>query len=155
VLEAALDAVARGVVLDLGHGSGGFSIAAAEALLAAGAGPAVISSDAHQFSVKGPKFDLPTCLTKLLALGMPLEAAITAATSTPAAIIGAAGELGTLAPGARADIALLALEPGPFAIADVLGTRRDAPLRLRAVRTFAGGTELVRTPVPAPPPWVR
>ena len=76
VLDAALRAVRRGVVLDLGHGSGGFSFAAAEALLEAGAGPAVISSDAHQLSVNGPMFDLPTCLTKLLALGMPLEAAI-------------------------------------------------------------------------------
>jgi dihydroorotase len=154
VLDAALRAVRRGVVLDLGHGSGGFSFAAAEALLQAGAGPAVISSDTHQLSINGPMFDLPTCLTKLLALGMPLEAAIAAATSTPAALIGAAHELGTLAPGACADIALLALEDGPFPIYDVLEQRRDAAHRLHAVRTFVAGAELAPSALPPPAPWV-
>jgi dihydroorotase len=154
VLDAALRAVRRGVVLDLGHGSGGFSFAAAEALLQAGAGPAVISSDAHQLSVNGPMFDLPTCLTKLLALGMPLEATIEAATTTPSALIGAAGELGTLTPGACADVALLALEDGPFPIYDVLEQRRDAAHRLRAVRTFVAGAELAPGALPLPAPWV-
>ena len=140
VLNAALDAVRRGVVLDLGHGVGGFSFAAAEALLEAGAGPAVISSDAHQLSVRGPMYDLPTCLTKLLALGMPLDDVIAAATSTPAALLGE--PLGTLTPGAPADIALLALEDGPFPIYDTLDVRRDAPQRLRAVRTFVAGEAL-------------
>jgi dihydroorotase len=154
VLDAALRAVRRGVVLDLGHGSGGFSFAAAEALLEAGAGPAVISSDAHQLSVNGPMFDLPTCLTKLLALGMPLEATIEAATTTPASLIGEADELGTLTPGACADIALLALEDGPFPVYDVLEQRRNAAHRLRAVRTFVAGEELAPSALPLPAPWV-
>ena len=139
-------------MLDLGHGVGGFSFAAAEALLAAGVGPAVISSDAHQLSVLGPMVDLPTCLTKLIALGMPLEAALAAATSTPARLIGE--PLGTLAPGAPADIALLALEDGPFALYDTLGVRLDAPQRLRAVRTYFAGVELPALPVPPSAPWV-
>jgi len=99
-------------------------------------------------------FDLPTCLTKLLALGMPLEAAIEAATSRPAALIGAADEFGKLIPGARADIALLALEDGPFPVYDVLEQRRDTAGRLRAVRTFVAGRELVPGAVPLPAPWV-
>jgi dihydroorotase len=151
VLDAALRAVARGVVMDLGHGSGGFSFAAAEALLAAGAGPHVISSDAHQLSVNGPMFDLPTCLTKLLALGMSLEETVAAATLRPAALMGFPG---TLAVGVPADIALLACDPGPFPVYDVLEERRDAPLRLRAVRTFVAGRELASAPLPAPAPWI-
>src|SRR5581483_8902080 len=39
-----------GVVLDIGHGSGSFSFETAEALLAAGHRPAVISTDIHQLS---------------------------------------------------------------------------------------------------------
>jgi dihydroorotase len=63
VIPAVRNAVGRGVVLDVGHGSGGFSFRAAEALLAAGLPPRTISTDAHQHSVNGPMFDLPTCLT--------------------------------------------------------------------------------------------
>jgi dihydroorotase len=150
-LDAAREAVGRGVVLDLGHGAGGFSFAAARALLEAGIGPAVISSDAHQLSVLGPMYDLPTCMTKLLALGMPLEAVLAAATSTPAALI---GERAVLEAGARADLALLALEDGPFELRDVLGERLQAPQRLRAITTFVGGVELAPVPVAPPAPWI-
>jgi dihydroorotase len=151
VLDAARDAVARGVVLDLGHGMGGFSFAAARALIDAGLSPAVISSDAHQHSIRGTMVDLPTCLTKLMALGFSLEDAITAATSTPASLI---GEPGTLSPGAPADIALLSLEPGPFEVRDVLGESLQAPVRLRAARTFVGGHELAPGALAPPPPWI-
>jgi dihydroorotase len=154
VIEAARRAVERGVVLDLGHGSGSFSFEAVEALVSGGVGPAVISSDAHQLSIRGPMYDLPTCLTKLMLAGMPLEEAVAAATSRPAAVIGGAGSLGTLSPGAFADIALLALEDGRFPVYDVRGERREARVRLRAVRTFVGGVELAPAERPPPAPWV-
>jgi dihydroorotase len=154
VLDAAREAVTRGVILDLGHGMGGFSFAAARALLEAGLPPAVISSDAHQHSIRGTMVDLPTCLTKLMTLGLPLEDAITAATSTPATLIGAAGELGTLTTGACADITVLTLEPGPFTLTDVLGETLVAPQRLRTVRTFLSGHEIDPGELPPAPPWI-
>jgi dihydroorotase len=144
-------AVERGVVLDIGHGSGAFSFRVAESLLAAGLPPRTISSDAHQHSVNGPMFDLPTCMTKLLALGMSLEDVVAAATAEPARLIGSEA---TLREGAVADITLLAQEPGPFRIADVTGETRIAPVRLRAARSFVGGRELVSVPIPLPPPWI-
>jgi dihydroorotase len=146
-------AIDRGVVLDLGHGSGGFAWEVAEALLAAGVALPVCSTDAHQFSVNGPMFDLPTCLTKLLALGVELGDAVRAATAAPAAVIGRP-ELGTLRVGAPADLALLAVEPGDVAVHDVFGVERVAPARVRAVTTIAGGRVLARGPVEPPAPWV-
>ncbi|MDX6503452.1 MAG: dihydroorotase, partial [Gaiellaceae bacterium] len=102
-------------------------------------------------SVNGPMFDLPTCMTKLLALGMSLEDVVAAVTTGPAQLIGAEA---TLAEGALADVTLLAQEPGPFRITDVTGATREAPLRLRAARTFVGGKELAPAPLPLPPPWI-
>ena len=49
-----------GLVLDIGHGAGSFSFKTAEALMAQGYRPDVISSDIHQMSVSGPMFDMPT-----------------------------------------------------------------------------------------------
>jgi dihydroorotase len=143
---------ARGVVLDLGHGSGAFSFSVAEALLAAGLRP-VISSDAHQLSINGPMFDLATCLTKLLALGLDLDETIAAATVRPARAIGR-DDLGTLRAGAPADVAVLALEDRPLRVADVTRATRLAPRRLRVMRVFARGRELARGPLPPPAPWV-
>jgi dihydroorotase len=151
VVPGVREAVERGVVLDVGHGAGAFSFAAAEALLAAGLPPRTISTDAHQHSVNGPMFDLPTCMTKLLALGMPLADVVAAATVEPARAVGLDA---SLAVGAPADVTLLAQEPGPFPLRDVLGERRDAPVRLRAAAAFVAGSRLEPVPVPLPPPWI-
>jgi dihydroorotase len=98
-------------------------------------------------------FDLPTCLSKYLALGLGLDEVIEAATAAPAALIGEAGRLGTLATGAVADVCLLGRESGRFPLMDVTGEKRQAAERLRAVRTFAAGIELIHGPLPPPAPW--
>src|SRR6516162_4778467 len=54
----------RGVLLDVGHGTGSLTFATAQAMLAAGIKPHFISSDIHQNSMRGPMYDLPTCLNK-------------------------------------------------------------------------------------------
>ena len=41
----------------------------------------MISTDIHQMAIQGPMFDMPTTLSKFLALGMSLEEAIERATS--------------------------------------------------------------------------
>ena len=75
----------QGLILDIGHGAGSFSYDTAEAMLAAGVMPDVISSDIHQMAIQGPMFDLPTTLSKFLNLGMSLSQVIERATSRPAA----------------------------------------------------------------------
>jgi dihydroorotase len=126
---SAMRARERGVLFDVGHGSGGFSFAVAESMLAAGAPPDVISSDLHQRSLLGPGFDLPTCMSKLLAIGMSLEDVVRAATTNPAGVArGRSGEpAGSLAVGEPADIAIFELEVGDFAPYDTLS--RVSPSR--------------------------
>jgi dihydroorotase len=82
---------------------------------------------------------------------MSLEDVVAAATSEPARIVGSEA---ALVAGAAADVTLLEREPGPFRVTDVTGATRDAPVRLRATRTFVAGEELAPRAVPLPPPWI-
>lgn len=78
----------RGVLLDVGHGMGSFSFDDAQALLAAGVEPDTISSDLHTGCVHGPAYDLLTVVSKLVAVGLPLERALHATTTTPRRVLG-------------------------------------------------------------------
>src|SRR4029453_13331408 len=70
----------RGLVMDIGHGTGSFPFDTAQAVLGGGSAPGGVSSDIHQMSVQGPMFDLPNTLAKFLALGMSLEEVVERAT---------------------------------------------------------------------------
>jgi len=133
-----------GLILDIGHGTGSFSYAVAEAMLDQGILPDVISSDIHQLSVQGPMFDLPTTLSKFLSLGMSLSDVVDRATARPAAAI-RRPDLGSLRPGSRADVALFRIEEGEHEFFDVEMTRRRGNRRLVNTLTIAGGEPLPRT----------
>jgi dihydroorotase len=154
LLEAARRAWDSGVIMDIGHGSGSFSFETAEALLGAGRRPDVISSDIHQLSVRGPMFDMPTTLSKFLALGLPLTDAIRAATARPAEVLGLERQIGTLRPGSFADVALFELERGRFPFYDIHGAVREGGELLRSTLTIVGGRPLPLLPEPPPPPWI-
>jgi dihydroorotase len=172
-LESVRRARDAGVVFDLGHGAGSFSFHSAESLFEADFTPDVISTDIHQLSQYGHGLvgggtglrssirltqatdgDLPSCMTKAMYLGMSLLDVVRATTSTPAKLIGREAELGTLRPGAVADIALFAIEEGAFELYDVHGDMRHASRRLKSVQTIVGGTPLERRDDPPPPPWI-
>ncbi len=141
VLPELWDARSRGVVIDIGHGMGSFSFESAEACLAAGFLPDVISSDVHALCIDGPAYDLPTMMSKLLALGMPLDRVIAAATVGPARAIGRA-DLGTLRVGAPADVTVMDDRDGSFSFMDVTGRTMHARRRLVPVLTVIGGRPL-------------
>ncbi|MCS6842188.1 MAG: amidohydrolase/deacetylase family metallohydrolase [Roseiflexus sp.] len=142
----------RGVLLDVGHGTGSFSYRAAEAALQEGVLPDVISSDIHQLSVQGPMFDLPTTLSKFLNLGMTLPDVIDRATRRPALAIGKP-ELGTLSPGAPGDVAIFRVEEGEYTFFDVEMNARCGNRRLICTTTIVGGTALPRVPERSPAMW--
>jgi dihydroorotase len=173
--DATRRALDAGVILDVGHGAGGMTFASCEALIAAGAPPDVISTDLHQMSHHGPavlsndaaaspfisirdddheEFTLPVCMSKFLALGMELADVVAATTARPAELLGEAGHLGTLAPGAAADVALFELESGSFELFDTVGVARTGTQRLRNTMTFVAGRETERLPAAPPAPWV-
>jgi dihydroorotase len=133
-----IDARRKGVIMDVGHGGGSFRWEIAEAALEQGFLPDVISSDLHAFNLHGPLFDLATCLTKFLSLGLPLERVIECATAAPARVIGRP-ELGTLAVGSPADMAIFNLRNEPVELRDTHGGRRQWDRRLSVKATVRGG----------------
>lgn len=110
VLPAVKDARARGVIFDAANGKNHFSFKTAEAALRDGFAPDIISSDLTWLTMfKQPVFGLPWLMSKYLALGMSLNDVVAACTSTPAHLLKMEDEIGTLSPGACADVAILKL----------------------------------------------
>jgi dihydroorotase len=139
VIEEAKAARLRGVLFDVGHGQGSFSFEIAKALLAQGFPPDIISTDIHAYNINGPVYDLPTTMSKFLALGVDLPKIIKATTWTPAVALGLSRSLGSLQEGYEADIAVLRIEQGTFYFRDTCGQQLEAPQRLVPVMTFKGG----------------
>jgi dihydroorotase len=152
--ESARGARERGVLMDIGHGTGSFVFSTATALLDQGFLPDVISSDIHQLSILGPMYDLPTCLSKFLALGLSLEQVVEAATIAPARAVGLDAELGTLRPGAFADVAAFAVDEGSFQFYDVGMNVVEGSKHLRNTLTVANGRVLEPLPPDPPAPWI-
>jgi len=128
----------RGVILDVGHGMGSFSFAVARAAVEQGLWPDLISSDVHTYSVGGPAFDLVTTMAKFLHLGLSPAQVIERTTLRPAQVFGLKG-LGTLTPGAVADITVLALEQGAFRLYDCVGEVETGTQRLAPRYVVRGG----------------
>jgi len=130
IREEILEARRRGVVFDIGHGSGSFGFRTAEVMLAAGFLPDVISSDVHTLSINGPAFDQLVTMSKFLCLGMGLADVVRAGTAAPAAALGRS-DIGTLAIGAVGDATLLELAEGEIDYRDVRGETRKGRQQLK------------------------
>jgi dihydroorotase len=151
-VAVAREALDRGIILDIGHGAGSFTYKTADAALAGGIRPHVVSTDIHWLSIDGPMFDLPTCLSKLLVLGYSVGEALALATTAPAALLGLEGR-GTLKPGALADIALFHLLEGAFPLYDISKEARTGKHLLVNAQTIVGGRPMERRPAPVRPDW--
>ncbi|KAK7481429.1 hypothetical protein BaRGS_00027385 [Batillaria attramentaria] len=150
VLPDVWEAKRRGVLFDIGHGAGSFSWATAEACSREGFWPDIISTDLHTESMDGPAYDLPTVMTKLLHVGMPLRDVIAAVTSKPAAAIRRSDVLGSLQVGREADITILRLEDCDLELEDSFGETRRIQKRIVPVRVFRAGKEF---PITDHSPW--
>ncbi len=130
VREACWQARERGVIFDIAHGKGAFAFAVAEAMLAAGFPPDIISSDVHVLCIDGPAYDNLVTMSKFLNLGMALTEIVRAVTATPARLL-RRPDLADLSPGSTGDVTVLRIEDGAFTFTDVLrqtmtGRRRFA-----------------------------
>lgn len=129
----------RGILFDVAHGRMHVHFDVARAAIAQGFAPDTISSDLTAGGAAGCVKDLPTTMSKFLNLGMPLDELVRAVTATPARVIGREGRLGTLRPGAVADVAVFALETGSFEFEDAHGQRLTGARRLAPVLTLRAG----------------
>ena len=81
---------------------------------------------------------MPLVMSKMIAAGMPESEALIRATSNPAKAIGMSGEIGTLAPGACADLAVLRWDSDQTPLMDSVGVSRMGG-RFEPVLTVRGG----------------
>ncbi len=112
---------ARGVLFDVGHGAGSFAYRVARAAFAQDFPPDTVSSDLHAHNVTGPVYDQATTLSKLLHCGMSLTEVIRSTTAAPAAAIRRTDHIGSLAPGAGADVTGFELRTGEWPLPDGAG----------------------------------
>jgi len=139
VKQSVRDARARGVLFDVGHGLGSFNFEAARKALADGFVADTISTDIYNLNVKGPVFDLPTTMSKMMYLGMSFDDVLLRTTAAPAKIINRMEGLGTLRVGGPADVALLAIEDGAFPLTDSQKNTITAKQRVISKLTICRG----------------
>jgi len=104
-----LEARKRGVLFDAANGKGNFGISTARKALAKNFLPDIISSDLTNDKFNMPPYDknFPTVLSKYLTLGLDFMTVLRMVTEIPAKLMGMAGQIGTLQPGAYADVVVL------------------------------------------------
>jgi dihydroorotase len=102
-----LEAVERGVKLDVGHSGSDFRFAAARQLMDLGYLPTTISTDLNLFNMDAPVYSLPHTMTKFWALGVPLLDVVAMATVNSATAMRRQHEYGSLAVGRSAEVSVL------------------------------------------------
>src|SRR3954466_2883482 len=138
VHEVIRAALARGLKVDVGHGSH-FSYRLARKALDAGILPDTLGADMHGYNTYVPappgtpaehdddeanpfagqaKFSLTQAMSSMLALGLTIEQVVPMVTTNAAAMIGLLGEIGTLRVSSAADVSVLADERGRFILSD-------------------------------------
>jgi dihydroorotase len=132
------DAIDKGLLIDIGHGSH-FSFDMARRVLDAGVLPTTVGADMHGYNTHVPaeagtpdehpddemhlfagqaRFSLCHAMTELLAMGVSLEDVIPMVTSNCAMMLGMEDELGSLAVGRTADVSVLNFESGDWELQD-------------------------------------
>jgi dihydroorotase len=136
------EALARGLKIDVGHGSH-FSYRMARIALDAGIMPHTLGADMHGYNTTVPqpagtpdehpdedhmffgqhRFSLASAMTAMLALGLPLGYVVRMVTCNVVDVFGLPKELGTLKVGNPADVTVLHDLRGRFALRDNEGTQ--------------------------------
>jgi dihydroorotase len=141
ILKEVVEAQRHGIIFDCAHGRGGhFNFPLIEKALDQGFLPDTVSTDlTFTTATRGPVWDLTTTMSKLLHFGVGLDELVLRATATPAKILGLEGIVGTLRPGANADVAVLELRDGDYEFRDTDGNTVRGKRRLLTQLTLKDG----------------
>ena len=147
VLKDIVEAQRAGIVFDCAHGRNHFNFRLIEKALDQGFLPDTISTDLTSTSAtQGPVWDINTTMSKLMHFGLSLDECIARSTAAPAKLMGYEGTVGTLKPGANADIALMELRDGKFEMRDSDGDTITAKRRLITHTTIKEGRVTYQRP---------
>jgi len=136
-------ALARGVILDVGHGGESFSFKVAEQAMRIGTYPDIISSDIyHRNRVNGPVYSLAFVMTKFLCMGFSAEQILRCVTEKAADLLSLPAK-GYLKPGFDADITLFNLKEESTELTDAEGEQRIGTHRFIPVAAIVGGKSII------------
>jgi dihydroorotase len=138
VQESMWQARRRGVLFDVGHGSGSLWFRIAVPAIQQGFLPDTISTDIHTSSIMIPHATLTNVMSKFLNMGMTFEQVVERVTLNAANAI-RRYDLGGLAEGDIADIAVLKLEHGEFVFLDSGRAKMEGDRNIRAAMTIRAG----------------
>lgn len=128
----------RGIIFDVGFGSGSFDFRQAIPALKAGFYPNTMGTDLHAQSIIGSMKDQLNVMSIFLAMGMDIPGIIKAATWSPAQAIHRE-ELGNLSVGSVADIAILSMRQGNFGFMDIARNKQTSNRKFECEMTIRGG----------------
>jgi dihydroorotase len=118
IIPEALEARSRGVLFDIAQGGSHLNFDVAEKCLQQNFPPDTISTDLTSAAVERRIFDLPTMVSKFMAIGVDIDKAIAMVTVNAARMFYSGAQIGTLSPGSEADIAIFELRDGKFEFED-------------------------------------
>jgi dihydroorotase len=141
ILPEVREARERGIIFDtaIGHGHPHFRFDVADKCIQQGFLPDTISTDLNNEHAIEYVFDLPTTVSKFLALGMDLDDALERVTVNPAKVFNYGVPLGTLKIGSEADVGIFELQDGKFEFVDGSGAKRVGRQRLVNKATVCRG----------------
>jgi len=128
----------RGVRFDLGHGRDSFHWWQVVPANRQGWLPDSISTDLWNGNMNAGMKDMLNVMSKFVNLGVPLDEVVRLSTCNPAGLIGRP-DLGHLAVGAAADIALLRVHSGDYGFLDSGGVRLPGTQKLECELTVRDG----------------
>lgn len=143
ILPVALEARQRGVFFDVAQGRSHLSFDVAEKCLAQGFLPDTLSTDLTRVTASERVFDLPTMVSKFMALGVDMDKAIQMVTSNAARVFDFGARIGTLQPGNEADIGIFDIREGNFEFEDSDGKKRPGRQKLVSTAVVRRGELLV------------
>lgn len=141
VLPELIDARKRGVGFDPAHGRFNLNFEVAKYMMEQGILPDSISTDITKPGREGVVKCMTHIMSKFLALGFSLNDVIKMSTYNPSAFVYLQDEIGTLAEGTAADIAILSVEQGRWAYQDSEGMSLAGDSAIQPILTFKGGEQ--------------
>ncbi len=139
ILPEMLDCRDRGLLFDVGAGGPHLSLDVAEKCIQQNFLPDTFGTDLGGLSYNGPVYDLVTEISKFLLVGLNLDQVIERVTVHPTRMFNFGVELGTLRPGATADITILDVREGSFTFADSTGKKRTGRQKLQSTAAIRAG----------------
>jgi len=136
----------RGIEVDLGLDRFHGNLAVAKSALDQGFSPDYISTDLATPNLHHIVYDLPTTVSKLVALGLPLVEALAKCTYAPAAKIGRENEIGCIREGGIGDIAIFDVVTQDHVFEDFFENTIKAKERMLPFMTIRKGEILEPNP---------